>query len=535
MRFVLNMAAREIRGSGRRLLVFFFCIAIGVASMVSVRSFTDRLAASTARDARALVAADVRIDTPDLEQAGLRDLLARFTSSPLVIDYTETVETQTMARVLSNEEMRPVLVELRGVLKAFPLHGAVHVTSGGSYSYSMLADQGAVVSPSLLSRLGITIGERVQIGDLSVVIRGTADRIPGNRMNFSPIPRVLVDYDIVRRAGLTTFGSRVDYSWLFRTRENAERTLVRDMDRELRPLKLRLGLSSFRYVENWLNQSFANLEGFTGLVGISMLVLGGIGVASVTRVFIQQKLETVAILKCIGGRNIPVLGAYLAQSLALALTGTALGMLLALVVNVFGTRALAQWSPLALEAGLTWRAPVQGAAIAPLVTMLFAFAGAPRGQAGQTGAAVQARHGAEALRLAAGGRPGAVDRGRHCGRDVAGRLVPTIPTVHRHRRRDSRRPQPRRHPARGFPGANRPRPLADRAVRDRQSLPARQSDEGGALRRWHRHVVPRVGPATTGHVPDGNQPRSGWPSRRHVRHRCSAGSRAASARRPRSR
>ena len=114
-------------------------------------------------------------------------------------------------------------------------------------------------------------------------------------MNFSPIPRVLVDYDAVRRAGLTTFGSGVGYSWLFKTRENGDRTLVRDMDRELRPMKLRLGLSTFRYAENWLNQSFANLEGFTGLVGISMLVLGGIGVASVTRVFIQQKLETVAI------------------------------------------------------------------------------------------------------------------------------------------------------------------------------------------------------------------------------------------------
>jgi MacB-like periplasmic core domain len=177
MRFVLNMAGREIRGSGGRLLVFFFCIAIGVASMVSVRSFTDRLAASTARDARALVAADVRIDTPDLEQPGLRDRLARFTSSPLVIDYTEIVETQTMARVTSNGDVRPVLVELRGVRKEFPLHGAVHLSSGGSYSYAMLADQGAVVSPALLSRLGITIGDSVQIGDLSVVIRGTADRI----------------------------------------------------------------------------------------------------------------------------------------------------------------------------------------------------------------------------------------------------------------------------------------------------------------------------------------------------------------------
>lgn len=373
MTFVLNMARRELRGSGRRLLLFFACIAIGVASMVSVRSFTDRLAASTARDSRALVAADVRIDTPDLDQPGLRDVVARLTSSPLVIDYTEIVGTQTMARVTTNGDVRPVLVELRGVRQEFPLHGAVHLTSGGSYSFSMLADQGAVVSPALLSRLGITIGDRIQIGELAFVIRGTADRIPGNRLNFSPIPRVLVDYDAVRRAGVTAFGSRAEYSWLFRTPEDGDRTLVREMDAALRPMKLRLGLSTFRYVERWMTQSFANLEGFTGLVGISILVLGGIGVASVTRVFIQQKLDTVAILKCVGGRNAPVLGAYLLQSLMLAAAGTALGILLAAAVNVAGTRALTQWSPITLTPGLTWRASLEGTSIALLVTMLFAL------------------------------------------------------------------------------------------------------------------------------------------------------------------
>src|SRR5262245_38689657 len=126
MTFVVNMARRELRGSGRRLLLFFGCIAIGVASMVSVRSFTDRLAATTARDARALVAADVRIDTGDMAQPGLRPVLKGFTSWPLIIDYTETVETQTMVRAIGNDTVRPVLVELRGVERQFPLHGAVH-------------------------------------------------------------------------------------------------------------------------------------------------------------------------------------------------------------------------------------------------------------------------------------------------------------------------------------------------------------------------------------------------------------------------
>ena len=372
MSFVLNMARRETRGSGRRLFVFFCSIAIGVASMVSVRSFTQRLAASTTREARALAGADVRVETGNLEQPGLLAELRRFTSSPLVVDYTEIIETQTMARA-TGAGARPVLIELRAVQKQFPLHGTVHLTSGAQFTHAMLADQGAVVSPGLLTRLGAAPGDRIQIGELTFVIRGAADRIPGSGTNFSPIPRVLVDYDAVQRAGLTGFGSRVGYRWLFKTTENGDRALVREMDQVFRPMKLNMGLSGFRYIETWLNQSFANLEGFTSLIGLSMLVLGGIGVASVTRVFIQQKVDTVAILKCVGGRNGPVLTAYLVQSLLLAMAGTALGMALAFMVNVMGTRALARWSPLELQPGLTWRASLEGAGIALLVTVLFAL------------------------------------------------------------------------------------------------------------------------------------------------------------------
>jgi putative ABC transport system permease protein len=142
---------------------------------------------------------------------------------------------------------------------------------------------------------------------------------------------------------------------------------------EARGQKVSLGLSTFRYAQEWLANSFANLEGFTGLIGISMLVLGGVGVASVTRVFIQQKVDTIAILKCVGGRNAPVLGAYLVQSLALGAAGAALGLLLAYLVNAAGTRYVERWSPLDLTPGLTWRASLEGLAIAGSVTLLFAL------------------------------------------------------------------------------------------------------------------------------------------------------------------
>lgn len=184
-----------------------------------------------------------------------------------------------MARVTTTADIRPVLVELRGVRKEFPLHGAVHLASGGSYSYSMLADQGAVVSPSLLSRLGVTIGDR-------------------SRSASSP--------------------------------------------------RQRFWYEGTRTIEPGRSRSRPHVAGHDP-----------------------------------GSRD-----------------------------RTAGNHALR-------------------------------VARTPGSQAGQTGTAVPARDGAEAFRLAASRRPRAVDRRRHRRRDVAGRLVSSIPMLHRRRCRHSRRAQSR--------------------------------------------------------------------------------------------
>ena len=229
MSFVLNMARRETRGSGRRLFVFFCSIAIGVASMVSVRSFTGRLAASTTREARALAGADVRVETGDLEQPGLLAELRRFTSSPLVVDYTAIIETQTMARATDADQTgarraacRPEAVPLARH-RAPDLRRAVHArdarrSGGGRFARAVDAARRGARRPHPDRRTELRHPRH----------RGSH---PGSGINFSPIPRVLVDYDAVQRAGLTGFGSRVGYRWLFKTTENGDRALVREMDR----------------------------------------------------------------------------------------------------------------------------------------------------------------------------------------------------------------------------------------------------------------------------------------------------------------
>ncbi len=119
-------------------------------------------------------------------------------------------------------------------------------------------------------------------------------------------------------------------------------------------------------------ESFTQVENFLSLIGLIILVLGGIGISSVTRVFIQQKMKTVAVLKCLGGRNSRVLGTYLVQVMALGVIGSAMGLAISKVVMILLPRYLADRIPVGIEIGLTWPAILQGFGIGILISLLFA-------------------------------------------------------------------------------------------------------------------------------------------------------------------
>jgi putative ABC transport system permease protein len=192
-------------------------------------------------------------------------------------------------------------------------------------------------------------------------------------LNFSPMPRVAVNYADVEAAGLTGFGSRVRYHWLFRVPDGQERGVAQDIGREYRSRNLRGSIATFHFVENWLTSGLANIDGFLSLIGLSIVVLGGIGIASVTRVFVQQRVKTVAILKCLGGRSRRVLGAYLAQTVALAFLGSLLGLVFAQAITSGLAGYASRRLPIDVEPRLSPIACVQGVAVGVLIALLFAL------------------------------------------------------------------------------------------------------------------------------------------------------------------
>ncbi len=113
-------------------------------------------------------------------------------------------------------------------------------------------------------------------------------------------------------------------------------------------------------------------ENYLSLVGFVMVVLGGIGVWSVTRVFVQQKIKSVAILKCIGATTAQVLATYVAQVALLGLAGSLTGVALAAVaMRMIPASLTASFG--GVSYGLTTSAILQGVSVGLLVSLLFAL------------------------------------------------------------------------------------------------------------------------------------------------------------------
>ncbi|HEU0180015.1 MAG TPA: FtsX-like permease family protein [Blastocatellia bacterium] len=373
MRFVINLAWREMRASWRRLLFFFICIAIGVGSIVALRSLVQNVKASLGRESRSLLTADVQASSGSPWNAEIQATFERYYKSPLVEAHTETLETATMLRSVNNESAPPKMVELKAVQLQFPFYGEIVLAGGAKYSHGLLKDRGALVKQSLMAALDLKIGDLVRIGDLDFTIRGVIESEPGGAMNaFSFGPRVIVDYDDAVAAGMNKWGSRARYRALFKTREDAMDPLLEGLRRDLRR-QPHVAVRSFRDSQDRMSESLTQVEDYLSLVGLIILVLGGIGVSSVTRVFVQQKMKTIAILKCLGGKNARVLGAYLSQILTLGLLGSLMGLLVAKVVTTLLPKVFAGSIPFNVEFGLTWQAALQGIGVGTLISLLFSL------------------------------------------------------------------------------------------------------------------------------------------------------------------
>jgi putative ABC transport system permease protein len=360
-RFVFTLAWRETRGAWRHFGYFFACITLGVSALVGVGSFADSLEQTVARSAKSLMGGDVEVrSTQPLPDA----------AAPIIAEVTTTRVRELVAMAQAGPSQSHI-VELKAVEPGYPFYGAL-VTDPARPLDTLIGGGRALVHDSLLTRLGLRVGDRFRVGDLELTIAGVILKEPDRAVGvFSLGPRVLIAGPDLDRTGLIRPGSRVRYRTLVRLPEGRDAQIFRDRLAAALPAAQRV--ATYAQAQPGLRRFWDQLTMYLGLTGLVALMVGGIGVAVSVNAFVRQKLASIAILKALGAGWRPLLAAYLLQTALLGLGGSALGALLGSAVQPLLAPALTRLLPIELTLSFSLRAVLSGLLMGVGVTLLYAL------------------------------------------------------------------------------------------------------------------------------------------------------------------
>ena len=366
--FVLRMAAREIRAAPRRLLLLTASVAIGVAALVAIGSFTDNLRDSVRGQAQALLGADLALSgrrpLPVAAESVLDTLAARGAQVARLTSFSG------MAYVPRTSGTR--LVQVAAVEGGFPFYGEIRTAPAAAWRELRQGGR-VVVDPSLLTALDASVGDTLALGEARFAISGVVTSAPGNvgiRTAFGP--RLYIPARDLPATQLLGFGARAEYEAFVRLPAGVSPQAIADRYRPaLRPERVRL--RTVAEDQRNLNDALGRLTGYLGLVALIALLLGGIGVASGVVVFIRQRLDTIAVLRCLGASAGLVLTIYALEAAAMGLAGSAVGAALGVLAQRILPGLLAGLLPVAVQPAVSPRAVALGLGMGLWVALVFAL------------------------------------------------------------------------------------------------------------------------------------------------------------------
>ncbi len=380
----LSIALREQRNGFSGFYVFIACVALGVAAITGVGALADALRASFERQGEVLLGGDVRLSRPHKAAEGAERawLLKQGRIS-------ETATVRGMARRPDGAEQ--ALVDLRGVDAAYPLVGTVKLSGGMPLDDAVRREPGAVVDPILLERLSLKVGDAISLGTIQVPVLAVIETEPDKiTERLTAGPRVLVSLETLQRSGLIDPGSLVGWAYALKIDNNTG-------DPEAGLLKFReavktglpeggFSVRDRRDPSPQVSRTLERLRQFLTLVGLTALLVGGVGIANAASTYIDRRRRVIATFKSLGATGSTILGVHLLQVLFFAAIGVVIGIALGLLIPVALTGYFGASLPIKAEFNLTLRSLLTAAAYGFMVALLFTLW--PLGRAEQIRAGV---------------------------------------------------------------------------------------------------------------------------------------------------
>jgi putative ABC transport system permease protein len=365
----LRFALREMRGGLSGFYVFIACIALGVMSIAGVGSLAASLANGLAREGRVILGGDLSFNLIQRE--------AKAPERTFLQDQGTVSAAATLRAMARAGDGRATLVEMKAVDAAYPLYGTVELNPAGPLK-TALAERnvifGAVADVTLMTRLNLKPGARVAVGNANFEVRAVLasepDKLAGG-IGFGP--RFMVSEEALRATGLLQPGSLVH--WLYRVRLPENDTgddAAKTVTAQARSAFPQAGweIRSRSNASPQLERDVERFTQFLTIVGLTALLVGGVGVGNAVASHLDRKRDVIATMKALGASGRRVFAIYLTQVMLLALVGGIIGVVLGAVLPFATAFAFRAIIPLPIEPALHFGE----LALALLYGLLTAFA-----------------------------------------------------------------------------------------------------------------------------------------------------------------
>ncbi len=361
-----KIAWRELRASPAKFLFVVLAVAVGVAALSGVKGFGYAFRGMLLRNAKQLIAADLQAQTwgnlppekiPRMQQIGAKyGILTRV--------------TETVSMAASVKQHIPQMVSVKAVDPAlYPFYGTFTLSPAKPLRDLLCNDSSVVVTPELELRMKVSPGDTIRLGGKDFLITGTLLTEPDRLASgFGPGMRVIMSRAALDRTGLIQFGSRAAQRFLFKLRPGVDLDAIKSA---IRSDIHRVYISDYREGSPAVGKAIDNTTTFLSLVSLIALIVGSLGVAMAMYSHLQQRMDTIAVMKAVGARSKQVMQIYLLQTLWLGIAGGLIGVAIGAAVQRSFPWLIHRVFALLPHVPWDWSFSLQGMSLGILATLLF--------------------------------------------------------------------------------------------------------------------------------------------------------------------
>ena len=322
--YALRSFGRELRSG--EVIVLLAAVALAVAALTAVGFLTDRIGRAVARQANEVLAADLRLRSPDPVPNEWREAA--------LAHGLETADTQTFPSVVFGGDLS-VLATIKAVSDNYPLRGNVRISERLFEEQRVVDDipaPGSVWADSaILARLELSVGDNISVGESELRIGAVLTYRPDQSMGFASLaPSLLVNIQDIPATGLINEGSRVGHALLVAGDESDVDEFYDEVEDDLpESVRVRNQEDSGERANNASDRA----QRFLSLTAVITLLLSAVAIAMSARRFAHRRMDTVALMKSLGASQRFVISAASVQLMILGFLGVIVGSAVGFVVE----------------------------------------------------------------------------------------------------------------------------------------------------------------------------------------------------------